>query len=226
MTVSGVSGSSSSSSDGLSSDANTIAGNFDTFLNLLTTQLQNQDPLDPLDTNEFTSQLVQFSSVEQELKSNDYLQTLVQSTQNSSANAAVSYIGKTVTSTGVNSDLTNGQAAWTFSLPQASDVTVTIKDANGNQVFTENGSLAAGTEKFNWDGTGTDGSQEPDGTYSISITAKTSDGTFVDASTETTGVVTGVDLTGSEPSLIVGSANVKLSDVTSVNDTASSSTGN
>src|ERR1700754_2508513 len=106
MSVGGVNGSSgSSSSGGIASDTSTIAGNFDTFLSLLTTQLQNQDPLDPLDTNQFTQQLVQFSSVEQELKSNDYLSSLVQSTQNSANNAAVSYIGKEVTATGVDSDL-------------------------------------------------------------------------------------------------------------------------
>src|SRR5579863_8684834 len=117
MTVSSVSATTSDTS-GLASDGDTIAGNFDTFLTLLTTQLQNQNPLDPLDTNQFTSQLVQFSSVEQELKTNDYLSSLVQSTQNSQASAAVSYIGKTVTSTGVDSDLVNGQATWSFNLPQ------------------------------------------------------------------------------------------------------------
>src|SRR5665213_1469269 len=152
MTVSGVS-STSSNSSGLASDSSSIAGNFDTFLSLLTTQLKNQNPLDPLDTNQFTSQLVQFSSVEQQLKTNTFLQTLVQSSQNSAANAAVGYIGKTVTSSGVDSDLKNGQATWSFNLPQAAKVTVTIKDASGNQVYTENGSLGSGLGQFNWDGT-------------------------------------------------------------------------
>jgi flagellar basal-body rod modification protein FlgD len=221
MTVSGVS-SGSSTNSGLASDANTIAGNFDTFLSLLTTQLQNQNPLDPLDTNQFTEQLVQFSSVEQELKTNDFLSTLVQATQNSANNAAVSYIGKTVTSTGVNSELKNGQATWSFNLAQAANVTVTIKDADGNQVYTESGSLGAGLGQFNWDGTETDGSTAPDGTYSITISAKNAQGAYVAADTETTGVVTGVDLSGSQPSLIVGSQSINLSDITSVRETASS----
>jgi flagellar basal-body rod modification protein FlgD len=213
MTVSGVS--SGSSSSALAGNT-TIAGNFDTFLSLLTTQLKNQNPLDPLDTNQFTQQLVQFSSVEQQLKSNDFLQTLVQATQNSSNNAAVSYIGKTVTSSGVNSDLKNGQATWSFNLPQAAAVTVTIKDAKGNQVYTETGQVNAGNGQFNWDGTQTDGTTAPDGTYSISISGKNTQGAYVAVSTETTGTVTGVDLNGTEPSLIVGAQNVKLSDVTSV----------
>ena len=214
MTVSGVS-STGSGTTTLSSN-NTIAGNFNTFLTLLTTQLQNQNPLDPLDTNQFTQQLVEFSSVEQQLKANDYLSALVQATQNSANNAAVSYIGKTVTATGVNSDLKNGQATWSFNLPEAAKVTVTIKDANGNQVYTETGSLGAGNGQFNWDGTETDGSTAPDGSYAISISAKNGQGQYVAASTETTGTVTGVDLTGSQPSLVVGSQTVKLSDITSV----------
>ena len=222
MTVSSVSSASSTAAAGLSTDSSTIAGNFDTFLSLLTTQLKNQNPLDPLDTNQFTSQLVQFSSVEQQLKTNSYLQAMMTSTQNSTNNEAVSYIGKSVTSTGTNSDLANGSATWSFNLPQAATVTATIKDANGNQVYTETGKMASGNGQFNWDGTGTDGTTEPAGTYSITLTAKAADGSFVAASTETTGVVTGVDLSGSQPSLIVGTSNIKLSDVTSVR-TASSS---
>ena len=216
MTVSSVSSSNSAAAAGLATDSSTIAGNFDTFLSLLTTQLKNQNPLDPLDTNQFTSQLVQFSSVEQQLKTNSYLQAMMDATQNSSNNAAVSYIGKTVTATGTTSDLKNGSATWSFNLPQAATVTATIKDANGNQVYTETGSMAAGNGQFTWDGTGTDGSTEPDGTYTITLNAKNSSGAYVAASTQTTGVVTGVDLSGSTPSLIVGTSNIRLSDVTSV----------
>ena len=212
MAVTSISQATQSVNQGIGS----LAQNYETFLHLLTTQLKNQDPLDPLDTNQFTQQLVEFSSVEQQLQSNSYLQTLVQSTQNSQNNAAVSYIGKTVTATGVDSDLKNGQATWTFNLPSAANVTVTIKDANGNQVYTENGSLSAGQGQFNWDGTGSDGTQQPDGTYSISITAKDANGNYVDASTQTTGVVTAVDLSGTIPNLMVGSQVIKMSDITSV----------
>jgi flagellar basal-body rod modification protein FlgD len=207
---------SSSSPSAMSTDTKSIAGNFDTFLSLLTTQLKNQNPLSPLDTNQFTSQLVQFSSVEQQLKSNTFLSTLVQATQNSSNNAAVSYIGKQVTSSGVTSDLKNGAAIWSFNLPQAAKVNITIKDASGKQVFSEAGTLKAGAGQFNWDGIGTDGTTQPNGVYSITIDAKNTQGVYVAASTETTGVVTGVDLTGTQPSLIVGTSRVKLSDVTSV----------
>ena len=103
MTVSGVSGSTNSSPSLSSADGQTIAGNFDSFLSLLTTQLQNQNPLDPLDTNQFTAQLVQFSGVEQQLKTNDYLSSLVANNANTVNTNAVSYIGKTVTASGTRS---------------------------------------------------------------------------------------------------------------------------
>src|SRR6476620_2522815 len=144
MTVSGV-GSSSSSSSSSSSvvDRTTIANNFDTFLQLLTTQLKNQNPLDPLDTNQFTQQLVEFSGVEQQLKTNDFLSSLVQANANTTNSNAVNYIGKTAT--GVRSELVNNKAQWNFTIADAANVTVNIKDANGNTVYTEQGAMQAGS---------------------------------------------------------------------------------
>src|ERR1700742_4552360 len=151
MTVSGTSSSSSSSSSGLSTDRSTIAGNFDTFLQLLTTQLQNQNPLDPLDTNQFTQQLVEFSGVEQQLKTNDFLSSLVQANSNTVNSNAVGYIGETVSASGVRSELANGKAQWNFSLPEAASVNVDIKDASGNTVYTEKGDLKQGNGTCTWD---------------------------------------------------------------------------
>lgn len=215
MTVSGV-GSSSSSSSSSVVDRTTIANNFDTFLQLLTTQLKNQNPLDPLDTNQFTQQLVEFSGVEQQLKTNDFLSSLVQANANTTNSNAVNYIGKTVTASGVRSELVNGQAQWQFSVSDASTVTVNIKDENGNTVYSEQGSMKAGTGTFTWDGKDNQGNTKPDGTYTISMQAVTADGKTINVSTETTGTVTGVDFTGSEPVLLVGKARLNLSGVTSV----------
>ncbi len=97
-----------------SSDASTIAGNFNQFLTLLTTQLQNQNPLDPLDTNQFTQQLVQFASVEQQLKTNDQLGSLITASKASAAATASGLIGKTVTADGATSSLADGSATWTL----------------------------------------------------------------------------------------------------------------
>ena len=219
MTVSGISGSSSTSAS--ASARQGIADNFDTFLQLLTTQLKNQNPLDPLDTNQFTQQLVQFSSVEQQLKTNDFLSALVSSNGNSVNTNAVSYIGKTVTASGTRSELANGKAVWSFSLPDAADVSVTIKDADGNTVYTETGQLQSGAGQFTWDGKDTQGNTMPEGTYSITMQGTTAEGKSVNISTETTGVVTGVDFTGSEPVLLIGEARINLSGVTSVRETTS-----
>ncbi|MEQ1902170.1 MAG: flagellar hook assembly protein FlgD [Devosia sp.] len=219
MAVSGISGSSQTS--GISSRQG-IADNFDTFLQLLTTQLRNQNPLDPLDTNQFTQQLVQFSSVEQQLKTNEFLSALVGANTNSVQTAAVGFIGKTVTASGTRSELVNGEAVWNFKLADAATVTVSIKDADGNSVYTQTGPLQAGQGAFSWDGTTNTGGKAPPGTYQIQMVGVNAEGKTVPISTETTGVVTGVDFTGSEPVLLVGAARVNLSGVTSVKQTATS----
>ena len=213
MSVSSVSSSSTSS---LSTSGQSIAGNFDTFLQLLTTQLKNQNPLDPMDTNAFTQQLVQFSGVEQQLKTNDYLSALVQANSNSVQTNAVNYIGKTVTAAGVRTELTNGKAVWNFSLKDAATTAVTIKDADGNVVYTETGSLQAGAGQFTWDGKTSTGATAPNGTYSISMQGTNADGKNVPISTEFSGTVTGVDFTGSEPVLLIGDSRVNLSGVSSI----------
>jgi flagellar basal-body rod modification protein FlgD len=218
MTVSSVGSSSSSSSSVI--DRTSIANNFDTFLQLLTTQLKNQNPLDPLDTNQFTQQLVEFSGVEQQLKTNDFLSSLVQANANTTNSNAVNYIGKTVTASGVQSELINNKATWSFNLKDAATVTVSIKDANGNTVYTEKGAMQGGSGQFTWDGTDNQGNIKPAGTYSISMQAVDAEGKTINVSTETTGVVSGVDFTGSEPVLLVGTSRLNLSGVTSVKQTS------
>jgi flagellar basal-body rod modification protein FlgD len=214
MTVSGVSGTSNPAT--LSGSGASIAGNFDEFLSLLTTQLQNQNPLDPLDTNQFTQQLVEFSSVEQQLQTNSYLSAMMQASQNQTNTQAVSFIGKTVTTSGTTTDLVNGAAGWTFELPQAARVSITIKDGNGNVVKTDTGTVDSGTSQYTWDGTNNSGTKSPDGPYTISIDARAADGTTLTATTAASGVVTGVDLSGNEPELIVGKSRYRLSTISSV----------
>src|SRR5579863_8330734 len=97
-----------------------IAGNFQSFLTLLTTQLQNQNPLDPLDTNQFTQQLVEFAGVEQQLKTNDSLSTLVSMQQTAQATQALQFVGKTAVVAGNTAALTNSSATWEFNIPTAS----------------------------------------------------------------------------------------------------------
>jgi flagellar basal-body rod modification protein FlgD len=215
MAVDGISGSGAYSANNASRQS--IADNFDTFLSLLTTQLKNQNPLDPLDTNQFTSQLVQFTSVEQQLKTNDFLEALLLSNGNAASSQAVGYIGKEVTAVGNKSELVDGQAQWNFYLEDAAaKVNVTVKDASGKVVHTYQGSLAAGWGKFTWDGVGDDGKSYPDGSYVLSIDARDADGGYIPARTELGGIVKGVDLSGTEPVLLVGDARINLSMITSV----------
>lgn len=213
MSVSGVSGSTSGPTI---TGANSIAGNFQEFLSLLTTQLKNQNPLDPLDTNQFTQQLVEFSSVEQQLQTNSYLETMAQASRDQLNTQAVAMIGKTVTTSGTTTDLANGSATWTFKLDQPADVTITIRDSSGNVVKTDTGHVSSGSSQYVWDGMKDDGSKSPDGAYTISIDARGEDGSLLTASTQAGGVVTGVDLSGNEPELIVGQSRYRLSTITSV----------
>jgi flagellar basal-body rod modification protein FlgD len=214
MAVSGVGSAGSSSSTSMSGAR--LADNFDTFLQILTTQLRNQNPLDPLDTNQFTQQLVQFSGVEQQLKTNEFLEAMMTSTQNANNSQAVSYIGKVVTAEGSKTELIGGKAMWHFATDKAANITATVRDKDGNVVYTKSGSVKQGESVFTWDGVGSDGRKKPDGSYSVTIEARDGDGKLVNVATQMTGEVTGVDFSGSEPVLIVGGARVNLSAILSV----------
>ncbi|ODT70469.1 MAG: hypothetical protein ABS75_12585 [Pelagibacterium sp. SCN 63-23] len=213
MSVSGVSN--TSGAGNLSRQ--TIAQNFDTFLSILTTQLKNQNPLDPLDTNQFTQQLVQFTGVEQQLKTNDFLEALLLNTQSTARSDAVSYIGKEVSASGKTAELKDGGAYWTYNAAaNVANATVTIKNASGSVVYIENGSLNAGNGAFLWDGMGSDGSKQPDGVYSIEIKGTNLSGNTVAVSTNSVGIVTAIDFSGAEPMLTVGQNKIALRDVTNV----------
>src|SRR5665213_3082325 len=151
-------------------DNTMIASNFTTFLQLLTTQLQNQNPLDPLDTNQFTQQLVQFAQVEQQMKSNDQLSTLISLDKNAQATTALAYVGATVVVDGSSAKLTDGQATWQFTVAKPSTATVTIKDSAGSNVYSSTFTVNPG-QKFTWDGKDSTGKQLADGTYTLTATA-------------------------------------------------------
>lgn len=199
-----VSGSSSSSS---STSSPGIADNFQTFLTLLTTQLQNQNPLDPLDTNQFTQQLVQFAGVEQQLKSNDQLKSLVDLQKSSASTEALVYVGQNVAVDGATAQF-DTSATWNLTAAKdTSSSTVSITNAAGVTVYSGNFALKSGGATFVWDGKGNDGTQYPPGAYTISATGKDQNGQTVAISTEVQGIVDSVDLTASPPLLSIGGAN-------------------
>jgi flagellar basal-body rod modification protein FlgD len=183
-----------------------IADNFQTFLTLLTTQLKNQNPLDPLDTNQFTQQLVQFAGVEQQLKSNDQLKSLVDLQKSTQATQALVYVGNTVTVDGSTAQF-DRSATWNIQAPKDTNATITITNATGQTAYTGNFTLKDGNASFVWDGKGTDGTQWPAGTYKLTATGKDSSGKDAAISTEVQGVVDSVDLTASPPLLSIGGQN-------------------
>ena len=183
-----------------------IADNFQTFLTLLTTQLQNQNPLDPLDTNQFTQQLVQFAGVEQQLKSNDQLKSLVELEKSAQSTQALVYVGNTVAVDGSTAQF-DTSATWNITAPKDTNATITITNAAGQTVFSGAYTLSQGNASFVWDGKGNDGTQWPPGTYKLTATGKDSNGADVAISTEVQGVVDSVDLTASPPLLSIAGQN-------------------
>ena len=207
-TTSSVAAAVTGSTSGSSND--TLASNFTTFLQLLTTQLKNQNPLDPLDTNQFTAQLVQFAQVEQQLKSNTQLETLVSLQQTAQSTQALGFVGHIVAIDGQTSRLANGTAGWSFNSPKPAAATVNIINSAGATVFTGTYSLNSGVQNFVWDGRNNSGVMQPDGDYKLSITAKDAAGQNVSVSTEVQGIVDSVDVSKTPPVLSVNNTDYSL----------------
>lgn len=220
--VNGPAGPSSVSAAGAAETSSSqLVENFDTFLELLVAQIQNQDPTSPTDTDAFTQQLVQFSELEQSIQSNDNLETILSSIQSQNAASVVSYIGSTVTAEGATSTLNNGQAEYNLQatefIPEAQ---ITIRDASGQIVRETTQSLQAGANSFVFDGVDAEGRQRANGgAFTISVTGENASGNFSNISTAITGVVDGVDFSGATPSLRIGPSTIPLSAVSSVNRT-------
>ncbi len=199
-----------------------LAGDFQQFLTLLTTQLQNQDPTEPLDTNEFTNQLVLFASVEQQLASNLNLEELVNIQKNNgSIDASVNYIGRYIETEGNAGVLENGAAGFIYELERsADDVDVSILDSSGRVMFSGQGSANVGKNVVVWDGiNSTTGETADPGTYYISVAATDSQGLNIDATTYTTGRVTAVELNATgQITLEVGDLDVFAEDVTAIRE--------
>ena len=181
-----------------------LASNFDQFLTLLTTQLKNQNPLDPLDTNQFTQQLVQFASVEQQIKQNTTLTALLTASKATTNTNALGFVGMEITADGASTQLANGSASL-----EAHDA---ARGLPGNHLdqgqaaaarsTRESTSLSAGSQDFVWNGKTNSGSARPTATYTISVTAKDVSGVGVTVSSEIKGVVDAVDLTSETPVLV------------------------
>ena len=200
-----------------SNDQTQLVGSFDTFLQLLTTQLKNQSPTDPLDVNQFTQQLVQYSTVEQQIQSNEHLEDLLATMAAANVVSFANYIGKEIEATGSVAELANGSATWTYETDSdVSEAFVQVSDENGNVVYSELTSLGSGEGTFSWDGRSNDGSLNSPGFYQVSIAGNVGGLNQLISTKGVAGVVDSVDLTGSQPSLTVNGTVVPMSSVVKV----------
>ena len=205
---------SSTASDELFSD-------YDDFLLLLSAQLQNQDPLDPLDTNEFTNQLVQYSQLEQQINTNEQLEAQTALQSSNTMTQALSYIGFEVEVSG-NTVYSDGNGAeWGFYLTEnSSDVTVQVLDENGDIISEEIVSGDVGKNGYEWDGLTDDGDVAEEGLYTLNVTALDSDGSTLTVDLSVNTEVTSVDSTGTSPVLVYdGGQASTLDDVISISNT-------
>ena len=199
-----------------------LASSYDTFLKLLTTQIQNQDPLSPLDSNQFTQQLVQMTGVQQQLYSNDLLKQLVSNTGTGMAQA-VSVIGREVTADSARSTLSGGRASWSYNLGRdAASVKLEVLDANGRTVaVSAPTNLKAGDQAFTWNGSDLTGLKRADGgEYSLRVTPTDVSGASIASKVFQRGVVTGVEQVAGQSVLSIGGTKVPWTAVTSVRQPA------
>lgn len=198
-----------------------LTSNFDTFLKLLTAQLQNQDPLEPMDASQFTQQLVQYSGVEQGIYTNKNLERLIAMQQSGGLGSSVGYIGRQVEAQNSQAVLADGQAAWTYTLPSAAtSVSLVVRDANGKAVYSGSGPTTVGAHTVGWDGKLANGTDAPEGIYTLEVGAKSADGRTIAAPVTLTGRVTGIETLNGAVVLNIGGIKLNLTDVQAVREIA------
>jgi flagellar basal-body rod modification protein FlgD len=193
-----------------------LSSNFNDFLQMLMTQLQNQDPTSPMDTNEFTSELVQFSGVEQQINTNGSLTQLIQLTQAGETMQGTSMTGKQVTVQSSQIALQNGSGALNFNDPTAGPVAIAITNSAGQQLYGTTLTATAGNNTWSWNGQNNAGTQLPDGAYNAAVVSGNANGTTTTLPFTVTGTATGVQSLSSGMQLDIGALTVPFSAVQSV----------
>ena len=205
----------------ITSGTTALASNFETFLTLLTTQMKNQDPLSPLDSNQFTAQLTQMAGVEQQLLTNDLLTSLLKAQSAGGLDNASNYIGKQVTAAWTATEFNDGKATWAYELGKNADkTTLQVVDSKGAVVWEGAApDKTAGLHTFDWDGKMKDGSAAQDGgVYKLKVAATDFSGASIDSQALIQGRVTGVEMYNGAPYLVIGKSILPLSTVISLNE--------
>jgi flagellar basal-body rod modification protein FlgD len=211
-TTSGASAAAQTGTNALSS----LSGNFSDFLSMLMTQLQNQDPTSPMDTNTFTTELVQFSSVEQQINTNTSLTSLIQLTQAGEVMQGSNITGKQVTVTSDHLALQNGKGTIQFTTATAQPVAIAIYNDSGTKLQDATLTSVAGTNTWSWDGSNASGGTLPDGAYKVAVAAADSSGNVTAVPFSVVGTATGVQSLSSGMQLQIGALSVDFSKVQSV----------
>lgn len=195
-----------------------LASNYETFLSLLTTQLKNQDPLSPLDNNQFTQQLTSMTGVQQQLLTNQLLTQMIAQNQADLGGGAINLIGKQVTVATNDAALAAGSATWKFDMSGTpAEAKVEILDSKGKVVWTgAPTNLEKGANTFAWDGKGSNGVQQEDGIYTLRVTAKDSNKNDISAVGTVTGIASRIQTVNGQMVLTVGPVKVPLGAVTGV----------
>lgn len=188
------------------------------FLNLLVTQLKNQDPLDPLDANEFTSQLVQFASVEQQIYQNTNLEKMLNLQETSQISAMVDFIGNRIEFFGQKLPLEDGASEFSYVLPAGvKSANVNISNSSGINVFYTDADANQGKHTIQWDGKDKNGIQQSDGYYTVLVSGKGANGNLVEVEHLMTGKVSGAGVDNGIVKLFVGNGlNIEQDNILSV----------
>lgn len=195
----------------------TLTADFNMFLRLLTTQLQYQDPLDPMDTSEYTQQLVSYSQVEQAIQQTQRLDAILARLSAQDLASAGSYIGREVSVYQPVAALDADGADWFYELDtNAAATRLTILDKYGRAVRSFDGETTAGSHGLAWDGTDAAGRALPEGEYALVVESLTAAGQTVASRVGTRGVVTGVEALAGEIILNLGATNVRAADIAKI----------
>jgi len=201
-----------------------LAENFDTFLILLTTQLRNQDPLDPMDSAQFTQQLVQFSQVEQAILSNQNLEQLISDVRMGQNASLLGYLGRDIEAMGKTAMLTEDGATWNYYLPvTAGRSDYAVLDAEGRAVAFGKAERTSGLHAFPWDGKNSSGQMLPEGPYTLVITAHDRDDRPIEVTTTVTGRVTAIETGEGRSYLATGTVLFDIDDILGVKTPANPS---
>ena len=169
-----------------------LAGNYNDFLNMLMTQLKNQDPTSPMDSSQFTTELVQFTGVQQQVQTNTNLSQMIALTQSSDITQSSSMVGHKVQVQASQIALQNGTGGIAFTTAAAEPVTIQITDAKGNTIDAATIMSKAGSNSWTWNGANSSGGTEPDGAYNIAVTTSDGSGKGTAVPFNVTGTATGV----------------------------------